>query len=349
MRYRIIILLLVIFALSACHKDNPVIPSGDTEILSLNSDSLAYGDTLIIKGKFFGSSMPGKRLIFDSLVSVNSNECLLWHNSEIHLVIPNGTRSGMAYLYFDTLAIDSTYIGISKVPFFDVVEVKAGKFTRGSNVSSLNEMPAREIAISSDFYISKYEVNQRVYQAVTGSNPSNVKDIRLPVDSISWLAAVEFCNKLSAMHNLESVYTVTGIDVTMDTAKTGWRLPTEAEWEYACRAGTQGDFAGSGILNEMAWYSENSGMKMHPGGRKKANDFGIYDMHGNVWEWCWDFYGGQYYSTSPDVNPLGPATGNSRVMRGGSWSDGMNFARSSNRSLPLQIGSNTGIRIIRKK
>lgn len=342
-------MILAAWIIVSCHNDNPTIPSGKLKINSLSSDSLAVGDTLVLKGEFFGIPSSNKRLVFDSTLSIGSQDCMRWHNFEIRFVVPKGAKDGFLKLVESGEVLDSVFIKISAVPFFDVIEVPAGKFIRGSLTSSVNEQPAREITISKPFYISKYEVSQRLFEAVTGNNPSNVVSLELPVGKVTWVEAAIFCNELSKIHSLDEVYIITGVDAVMNINKNGWRLPTEAEWEYACRAGTTGDYAGNGILDDMGWYGYNSGLKMHPPARKLPNDFGIYDMHGNVWEWCWDFFSSNYYAVSPDTDPIGPEKGERRIMRGGSWNDGMNFARSSNRTIPLQDIGNVGIRLVRNK
>lgn len=344
----IFVLVLALFFVS-CHKDNPAIYSGDFNILSINSDTLAVGDTLIIKGEYFGVPSKDKFIYFDTLNRINSSECLLWQNFEIRLIIPKIAKSNYFKIVENNVILDSIFVKVSPVPFFDVVLIPSGKFVRGSSSNSVNEQPAKEITISKDFYMTKYELSQRVYETVSENNPSDVLNFSLPVSQVSWDDAVRFCNILSELHGLEKVYTITGVEVTMNISKNGWRLPTEAEWEYACRAGSKGDYSGTGQLDEMGWYGDNSGLKMHPSGRKRANDFGLYDTHGNLWEWCWDYYADNYYSESPITDPTGPATGKSRVMRGGSWNDGIYFARSSNRSLPLIQPVNTGIRLVRNK
>ena len=125
-----------------------------------------------------------------------------------------------------------------------------------------------------------------------------------------------------------------------------YRLPTEAEWEYGCRAGTAGDYAGD--LGALAWYKDNSGGKTHAVGTKRANGWGLYDMHGNVWEWCHDWYDSGYYAESPAADPTGPATGSSRVIRGGSWDSDARNCRSANRfrSEPVNRLSNLGFRLV---
>jgi hypothetical protein len=164
-----------------------------------------------------------------------------------------------------------------------------------------------------------------------GFNPSSFKgEANLPVECVSWEDAQQFIKKLNA-RNDGYIY----------------RLPTEAEWEYACRAGTSGDFAGN--LDKMAWYNCNSGNKTHPTGQKKVNDWGLYDMHGNVWEWCADWYDENYYAKSPDVDPQGAHSGATRVMRGGGWFYEAAACRSAMRDhdAPNYRFHDCGIRLVR--
>ena len=188
-----------------------------------------------------------------------------------------------------------------------LVLIRPGKFMMGSPESekeaSSDEGPQHEVTISKPFYMGVTEVTQSQYKAVMGKNPSNFNGPTKPVEMVSWDDAVDFCKKLS------------------DKTGKNFRLPTEAEWEYACRAGTRTRFCfgdNEGELASYAWYFVNSGSKTHPVGEKSANSWGLYDMHGNVWEWCADWYGGDYYSASPTEDPQGPASGQFRVLRGGS-------------------------------
>ena len=181
----------------------------------------------------------------------------------------------------------------------EMVAIPGGTFMMGASEAEKvydDEMPQHQVTLS-EFYLGKYQVTQAQWEAVMGNNPSYFKGANLPVERVSWEDAQEFCQKLSQR-----------------TKKT-YRLPTEAEWEYACRAGTTGAYAG--VLDEMAWYNKNSEGKTHAVGQKKPNVFGLYDMHGNVWEWCQDWYGN--YSSASQTNPTGPQAGTSRVLRGGSW------------------------------
>ncbi len=179
-----------------------------------------------------------------------------------------------------------------------------------------------------------------------GNNPSTIKSDMLPVNNVNWLDAVKFCNNLSKMSNLDTAYIISGSLVLWDTLSNGWRLPTEAEWEYACRAGSTGDYHSSS-LNSAGWYSDNSGNNLKPS--KSPNNFGLYDMHGNLWEWCFYFYQDNYYTYIKDTNPKGPTNGNRRVLRGGAYDQGANYARSANRTIPENLNGNTGIRIVRTK
>ena len=201
-----------------------------------------------------------------------------------------------------------------------LVQITAGKFMMGSpdgeKDRSKDESPQREVTISKPFYMGVYEVTQEQYEQVMGTNPSNFKGATNPVEQVSWYDAVEFCRKLS-----------------QKTGKTV-RLPTEAQWEYACRAGSGTRFSFDDEdtdLSSYAWYSGNSGNTTHAVGQKKPNAFGLYDMHGNVWEWCADWYVGSYANAN-NTDPTGPGSGSRRVLRGGCWCHNPNRCRSAYRS-----------------
>ena len=192
-----------------------------------------------------------------------------------------------------------------------------------------NEQPQHRVQITRPFFLGTHPVTQGQYQAIMGSNPSHFKGSDdLPVESVSWLDAVSFCNKMSEKDKRTPFYRINGTEVA-DVGGNGYRLPTEAEWEYACRAGSTtlfpfGDDAGK--LGEHAWFSDNSDSKTHPVGQKRPNAWGLYDMLGNVWEWCADWYDAKYYASSPSVavDPPGPPKAAIRVFRGGCW---YNFPR----------------------
>lgn len=171
------------------------------------------------------------------------------------------------------------------------------------------------------FGIGKHEVTQALYRQVMGANPSDFTgDANRPVESVSWFDAVTFCNALSRKDNREPCYKINGQEVSCDFARNGYRLPTEAEWEYAAQGGVQSNgytYAGSNDVDAVAWFAGNSGGKPHPVGTKRANELGLYDMTGNVWEWCWDWWG--EYPEGRQTDPRGPLSGSFRVLRGQHW------------------------------
>ena len=195
----------------------------------------------------------------------------------------------------------------------NMIYVEGGTFNMGSNDGGEDEKPVHEVTVNS-FYISKYEVTQKEWISIMGNNPSNFKGDSLPVENVSWDKVQEFIKKFNQ--------------------KTGknYRLPTEAEWEYAARGGKKSKgykYSGSNNINDVAWHSSNSSSKTHEVGTKQPNELGIYDMSGNVWEWCSDWYGENYYGSSPSNNPKGPNSGDYRVLRGGSWGDLDDLSRSA--------------------
>jgi formylglycine-generating enzyme required for sulfatase activity len=218
--------------------------------------------------------------------------------------------------------------------------IPAGEFLMGSPDSDKdanpNEKPQHPVRITRPFYLGIYPVTQREYMEVTKTNPSHLPSgERHPVESVSWLDAAAFCNALSQKEGLKPFYAIQGDAVEVgDWSGPGYRLPTEAEWEYACRAGSQTRYCFSDdekALGKYAWYSANSNDKTHPVGEKKPNAFGLHDMHGNVWEWCWDGYGADYYESSPVDDPRGPDGASDRVIRGGGWYSKPRICRSAYR------------------
>ncbi|MCX6278123.1 MAG: SUMF1/EgtB/PvdO family nonheme iron enzyme [Bacteroidetes bacterium] len=217
----------------------------------------------------------------------------------------------------------------------EMVFVEGGTFQMGSNDGDSDEKPVHSVTLN-NFYIGKTEVTQKQWREVMGSDPPDLKNKgcdQCPVESVSWNDVQDFIAKLNRKTN-----------------KT-YRLPTEAEWEYAARGGNKSRgyaYSGSANVGDVAWYSENSGSKIHPVAQKQPNELGLYDMSGNVWEWCSDWYVAQYYQNSPASNPQGPSSGSDRVLRGGGWDYDPRNCRSSFRGNdpPADRGDDLGFRLV---
>ena len=223
----------------------------------------------------------------------------------------------------------------------DLVSIEPGQFLMGSDSGNADEKPLHKAMIEERLWIGKHEITQEEYSKVMGSNPSRFKGSRLPVETVSWEEAVEFCRKL------------TDLDRKEGRLREGheYRLPTEAEWEYCCRAGTATDYYfGDDVvgIGEYEWTRDNSGDKTHDAGLKKPNKWGLYDMAGNVREWCLDWYGD--YPSLAVTDPTGPKTGDKRVYRGGDWfyaaKEGSNRSAHRFAHLPSYANYHVGFRIV---
>jgi formylglycine-generating enzyme required for sulfatase activity len=221
---------------------------------------------------------------------------------------------------------------------FDMVFAKGKTFTMGCSDDECSEtewgweLPTHSVTLK-DFSIGKFPVTQELWKAVMGDNPSGFKGDNLPVEMVSWEEVQKFITKLNSA-----------------TGKK-FRLPTEAEWEFAARGGSKSNrykYSGSNDADAVAWYVVNGENKTHPVGAKEPNELGLYDMSGNVWEWCSDWYKSDYYAISPQNNPQGPSSGLGRVVRGGSWYYIVQYCRVANRFYysPGFRFSNIGFRLV---
>ena len=231
---------------------------------------------------------------------------------------PDRMRTALATLctaILLSICCPDAYSADTTLPAVETVDVAGGCFEMGDSFGDggSDEKPLHEVCVDS-FRLARHEVTQELWHAVMGSNPSRFRDNpRNPVENVSWNDAQEFINRLNVKSG------------------TNWRLPTEAEWEFAARSrGLKQRFAGTSALeslSQFAWYEENSEEKPHPVGSRSPNGLGLYDMSGNVWEWCSDRYDRVYYRQSPLNNPKGDPFGINRVMRGGSATSKAGFLR----------------------
>ncbi len=241
------------------------------------------------------------------------------------------------------------------------VLIKGGTFEMGSPASEAwrSEDETQHNVTVSDFYMSIYDLTQTEYKEITGENPGNFSGDELPVENVSWLDAIQYCNMRSEKEHLTPAYTIDGQNVKWDRSANGYRLPTEAEWEYACRAGTTTPFNTENSISaeesnyyghypyeiEDNYFSQGN-LSTKPGEYRQTtvavdsfspNKWGLYNMHGNVGEWVWDYYGD--YGTEPKTDPTGAETGTLRVYRGGGWNDFAKNMRSAYRTERSTAGS----------
>jgi len=253
-----------------------------------------------------------------------------------------------------------------------MVQINAGTFSMGQEGISY-AIPVRNVTLSA-FKMSKYTVTQELYFEITGRNPSEFQGVgnlpaageiqgKRPVEQVNWFEAVEFCNKLSEKEGFIPVYSIigrtplTGYPITAATVAADWtangyRLPTEAEWEYACRAGTTTRFSFGDTdadVDDYVWYSGNSELKTHQVGKKLPNAWGLFDMHGNVDELCWDWFKSDYYSDSGNTdNPKGPETGSNRTRRGSGWNSSVDVSSRRAENFLGYTSSSLGFRLVRQ-
>jgi len=251
-------------------------------------------------------------------------------------------------------------------PLPEMVLVDAGVFEMGSSSWNWDEMPVHTVTISRDLYVAKYLVTYECWErygndvpGVRGSVPDEGEPWDSPVSGLTWNDVVRYCNWLSEKHGLTPCYSGKGKVTKCDFSANGYRLPTEAEWEFAARGGNESRgylYSGSDDPVEVAWYVANSGGRLHSVGQKEPNELGIFDMSGQVWEWCWDWYREDYYESSPEVDPTGPSSGRSihvsdadRVKRGGSPQEEAETLRVTRRGADGSKYPGGGFRLVRTK
>ena len=231
------------------------------------------------------------------------------------------------------------------------IKVDGGRYDITAEQYFMSDMPVKKSIVSvNDFYIMDFPLEQRDWVKTMLVNPSFFRGDDLPVEQITWYDAIAFCNKKSIEEGLKPCYEIYDGQIQCDFKGNGYRLPTEAEWEYAARGGRYSKnfkYAESDNLDEVAWYAKNSNRMTHPKGQKRENELGLYDMCGNVFEWCWDWYG-KYDSTYID-NPTGAAKGKKKVVRGNCWVNGITTSDLERRVArePQVANHHLGVRLVR--
>jgi formylglycine-generating enzyme required for sulfatase activity len=339
----------------SCKSDSTTVDPPDNTTNSpiiniLNISTIVIGQKITLLGKYFGSSKG------TSTVNMNGIDCStydIWNDSLITCTVPTGVTSGKLKVVVGTKTSNEiSYIIQQSSSLIPMVLIPKGSFYMGTDdTDDWDNLPKHKITISNDFYMAKYEITQEQWKVVYGniSNPSKYVGTKFPVDQITWFKTLDLCNQLSKIEKLTECYTINGETVTCNWNANGYRLPTEAEWEYACRGGTISDFYGT--ISEIGWTNSNSKNAPNEVGLKLPNSFGLYDMSGNIYEWCWDYYDSEYYATSPASDPKGPVTGEERILRSGSWIDGDSKAKSITRhsAIPGLYNFNWGVRVVRNK
>ena len=244
----------------------------------------------------------------------------------------------------------------------DLIQVKGGTFKMGSKKSDesaeVDEQKEHTVTLNT-FEISKFEVTVWEWKQFIKANKMKMPakptwgwQDNYPINGITWNEAIAYCNWLSTKEKLQPCYSKKGPNFVCNFKANGYRLPTEAEWEFAAKGGTNSKgfrYSGSDKLEDVAWYKANSNGQPHTVGTKLPNELGIYDMSGNVWEWCWDWYNKDFYKLEKGDNPKGPEMGERRTVRGGSWDSKSNYVRPANRisTIPSKTHEFYGFRIAR--
>ncbi|MBM2814164.1 MAG: hypothetical protein HW421_926 [Ignavibacteria bacterium] len=349
-------------------------------IIKINLPTAYINDIITLTGSGFGTKQGSGFVTFNS---ATATQYISWGYYQIMVKVPVGAKSGKVYVTVNGIKSnevdfivnreeDPTNVVMVLIPAGTFKMGNTGNYSGYSNWTQ-NEYIVHNVTISKDFYMSMYEITQNQYEGITGKNPSWTKGGNLPVN-LSWYGAIDYCNKLSEKEGFQPCYSGSGTSTVCDWNANGYRLPTEAEWEYACKAGTETDIYNGNLgiatwskctpidtnLDRIAWYCGNSGSKIHEVGQKEPNAFGLYDMLGNVLEYCWDWVSGTNYTDSLVTDPKGPDTFvpykegpnmPDHVLRGGDKGDNPFLCRSSFRFIAWDtfLFEAYGFRVVRKK
>lgn len=331
--------------LASCSEENALVDNESPKLTGLSRTNSFVFDTVTVNGIALGDGIENTTLLIND--SEDGFDLLSVNPTEVKFVPTKSFENGIITLEIDGKKTNSVTIIINKTPRFETVNVKVGKFMMGALSGFADETPMHEVTLTKDLIVFSHEVTKQLWFQIMDTLIVPTDEYNFPADNITWLKAIEFSNKMSEIYGLEKAYTLIRSNASFNYEANGWRLPTEAEWEFICKAGSETDFSGIGDINQMGYFDSNSGLNSHKVGEKAINQFGLYDIHGNMWEWCWDKYESEYYENSPATNPTGPITGSRHIMRGGSYQDGFNFARISSRTINKIDYKSIGLRLVR--
>jgi len=330
------------------------------EITKIEPTSSYRGGVIKISGSNFGNPAESSFVLLGDSV-IRSMDCLSWKTFEIILRAYSDSVTNNVRVVVNNDTTNGIIVSLSYLPEYEFASVGTGKFIMGSEFGIYDERPIREVSITKSLEVGKYEVTNLLWNLVNNYPLGDVESDNYPIEEKSWEQVILFCNEYSKLNKLDTCYIISNVrtevdsisgveeikfDVEYNNSANGWRLPTEAEWEYFAKAGTNTDYYDDDY-NAIAWYGNNSGIKSHSVGQKTANQFGIYDALGNVSEWCWDYYSANYYAENNNIDPLGPTIGNARVIRGGYYGSGISDIRSSKRLKPISNYKGTGFRLVK--
>lgn len=331
--------LAILYLLSACN------PSSKKQNTVFVEDSIQAENNLVTLEESIQTELVDEKEIINMTVDKNGPKSnLLPRESNDKPVINtvSNIKNADQNTNKNTLNIETASSFMKKM-----VLIPSGTFFMGSENGEIDERPVHQVVVKS-FYIGKFEISQKEWNEIMSSNPSSFKGNNLPVENISWFDALNFCNELSEKEGLEKVYEFNGNNVICNFKASGYRLPTEEEWEYAARGGVQDLlYAGSNEANIVSWYNVNSTGMTNETGQKQANYFGLYDMSGNASEWCWDIYGAYFDNEENNAGVL--ISSKARVVRGGNWGNNDTYLRVSARNYfaPHVKNSGVGFRVAR--
>jgi len=340
--------------------NHPVTEIGDRAFTKKGLTSVVIPDSVIFIGNFAFSDNPIGSVSLGANVYIANNafESTGYNSFSAGFYNSQGRQAGTYSNSWRLVSAAAQTAQTAQVTNTQQPAVRTDIPPAGKSMVLINggTMPLRDSITVSSFYMWKYEITQKEYKELMGikNNPSRFLGNKKPVEQVTWYEAIEFCNKLSSKERLTPAYTISGEGVTWNRSANGYRLPTEAEWEYACRAGTRTEFnTGADItLKQANFYNRDLNRSVQgtkPVGSYKPNAWGLYDMHGNVDEWCWDWYDDNLPS-GQQTDPIGPITGSRRVIRGGSYNSNDErdlFSDTRKSTVPNYRLSNIGFRVVR--